>query len=78
MAVSKYETWRGVVLRTQDINEYDRLISFYGQDQGLVTLIAKSVRKQKAKMRSVVTPWNEVSLDLVKRSSINGALRRPP
>ena len=43
---------KGLVLRTTDIKESDRLITLYTEEQGIVTALAKSARSYKSRKMS--------------------------
>lgn len=63
---NKFEHLQGIVINTRDYQEYDRIISIDTKEKGLITCLAKSARKSKAKMTSALTPWNYINLDIVK------------
>ncbi len=57
---------QGIIISIRDYREYDRLFSIISKEKGKETFIAKSVRKQGAKLCSILNLWNTVSLDIVE------------
>jgi len=68
----KQVTTRGIVLTRVNYGEADRIITFITPNQGKITVIAKSVRKQKSKLAGGIELFSisEISY-IVGKSDIN-------
>lgn len=68
---------RGVVLRTINLKESDRIIEIYSEDLGKVRAVAKGVRKIQSRMAGHLEPFTYVDLMLARGrgdlSTITGA-----
>lgn len=49
-------TTRGVVIKTQDYKENDKLVWLFTEKLGKISLIAKGARKNKSKLMSITLP----------------------
>lgn len=68
----KQLTTQGIVLSRTDFGEADRIITFLTPDHGKVKVIAKGVRKSKAKLAGSVEPFGVSDLSvIVGRGEIN-------
>lgn len=59
----------GFVLQRQNFGEADRLLKVFTRDFGLITVLAKGVRKPAARFGSAVEIFNELNLRLQRRTS---------
>lgn len=66
--MAEFET-TGFVLKRQNFGEADRLLKIFTRDLGLVTVLAKGVRKPRARFGAAVELFNEISLRLYRRTS---------
>ncbi len=48
----------GVVLRQSDLGEYDKVVSVFTQDHGLVNAVVKGTRRPKSRLSSVTQPFS--------------------
>lgn len=51
-----YKT-RAVVLKTQDLNESDKLVSLFSEKLGRISVVAKGAKKSKSKFLSLTLPF---------------------
>ena len=45
------KTTKTITLKCIDLNDYDRLLSLYSVDYGKITVVAKGIRRPKAKLK---------------------------
>lgn len=53
---------QGIVLRTQDLGEADRIVTILTQEHGKVRVVAKGVRKTKSRFGARLEPFSHVDL----------------
>lgn len=59
----------GFLLRSIDYSEADRIITFFTQEKGKISAIAKGVRRIKSKMGGHLEFFNKIQVDLYKSES---------
>ncbi len=60
----------GFVLRRYNLGEADRIISFYSLEKGKVKLVAKGIRKGKAKLSGHLEPYCLIDIRVVGNKSL--------
>lgn len=68
--MADYQKTQGVILKRENIGEYDRRIVFYAQDLGKISALARSARKAKSKLAPHLELFNLVDLTLANRTII--------
>ncbi|MGG7163839.1 DNA repair protein RecO [Clostridium ihumii] len=63
-------TTRGVVIKTQDYKENDKLVWLFTEKLGKISLIAKGARKNKSKLMSITLPFCYGEFTLYKGKSM--------
>lgn len=63
--MATYKT-RGIILKRRNFGEADRLLTIYTQDKGKISVIAKGVRRTRAKMVGHVELFYELNLHLAE------------
>ena len=53
------------ILHTRAVGEADRIISFLTRESGVITIYARSIRREGAKMRSSVLPYSRVYISVI-------------
>ncbi len=61
----------GIVLRQSNLGEYDKIISVFTQDQGLVTAVVKGTRRPKSRLSPVTQPFTRAVFQLYKGRSLD-------
>lgn len=67
----KYYQLTAYILSRKNVGEADRIITLYSQEHGLKRVVAKGVRKGKAKLAGHLEPFTLVSLRLTKGKSLD-------
>lgn len=57
---------QAVILHNRDYKENDKLVSFFSNERGKETALAKGARKPNSSLRSLVQPFCEVEIDFAK------------
>jgi len=60
-----------IVLKRRDFREYDQVISFYTENLGKISLLAKGIKKITSKNSSNLLPCSLVNIDLAKGREID-------
>ena len=60
------------ILHTRSVGEADRIITMFTRDNQVISVYARSIRREKAKMRGAVKPYGKVSFSAVlgKRATL--------
>jgi recombinational DNA repair protein (RecF pathway) len=68
--MSQYFSDRAIILSRRDLGEADRLVKVFFLERGRETVVARSVRKPRAKLRGLLEPSTEVELQCVVAKSL--------
>lgn len=67
----KYYYLDGFVIHRIALGEADKIITFFSKEKGKVRVVAKGVRKAKAKLAGHLEPFNEIKLRLTKGKNLD-------
>lgn len=57
---------KGFILRTKNLNDTDRLYTFYSKEKGKITLKARGVKRIKSKLSPLLDKFNRLDLEIAK------------
>lgn len=68
-------TDEGVVLNSRPYLEYDAILTLFGKEHGIVTLLAKGARRPQSRKSGILRPFCSIRFDYLEPKGVNGMSR---